>query len=332
MATPHHSRRGSTGYYPRKRAKSVTGRIRAWPELDGNAKIQAFAGYKVGMTHVEMVDYRKSSVTAGQSVMSAATVIEVPPLDVIATRYYSDGPDGLEVISEDWVEKLPDQATRRINSRNTVTSQSNGSAASEIDDVRLVVSTNPDYVSGIPTKAPEIFEIRIGGGKIEDRISLAKEKLGKQIQFSEFSQEGQFVDVIGVTKGKGFTGHVKRFGVKLLPRSNRKHRRMIGTLGPWHPDWVRNTVPQAGQMGFQQRTAHNIRILRVGTKDQVDGINPKGGYTNYGLVRSDYVLVHGSIPGPTKRLIKFRDTVRQTVPAAEAITLSYVSLESKQGD
>lgn len=332
MATPHHSRRGSTGYYPRKRAKSVVGRIRAWPELDGNPKIQAFAGYKVGMTHVEMVDYRKSSVTAGQSVMSAATVVEVPPLDVIGVRYYSDGLDGLEVIAENWTEKLPDFVSRRVNTRGSTTSQLDGSNPEEIDDVRLIVSTNPDYVSGIPSKMPEVFEIRIAGGKIEDRLSLAKDKLGKQLSFSEFSKEGQFVDVIGITKGKGFTGHVERFGVKLLPRNNRKHRRMIGTLGPWHPDWVRNTVPQAGQKGFQQRTSHNIRILRVGTKEQVDGINPKGGYINYGLVRNDYVIVHGSIPGPSKRLIKFRDTVRQRVPAAEQITLSYISLESKQGD
>ncbi len=332
MATPHHSRRGSKGYYPRKRAKSASGRIRAWPNLDGNAKIQAFAGYKVGMTHVEMLDYRKSSVTAGQSVMSAATVVEVPPLNVLAVRYYSDGPDGLEVKAENWTEKLPDNVTRRISSRKKVTAQLSESDAPELDDVRLVVSTNPDDITGVPTKAPEIFEIRIGGGKIADRITLAKDKLGKQIHFSDFSKEGQFVDVIGVTKGKGFTGHVERFGVKLLPRNNSKHRRMIGTLGPWHPDWVRNTVPQAGQMGFQQRTSHNIRVLRVGTKDQVDGINPKGGYINYGLVRSDYVLVHGSVPGPAKRLIKFRDTVRQKVPAADSITLSYVSLESKQGD
>lgn len=332
MATPHHSRRGSTGYYPRKRASSASGRIRAWPELDGSAKIQAFAGYKVGMTHVEMVDYRKSSVTAGQSIMSAATVIEVPPLDVIGVRFYSDGPDGLEVIAEDWVEKLPELLPRRINQRKSVTSQYKESNVSEVDDVRLVVSTTPDVVTGMPSKMPEIFEIRVAGGKIADRIQLAKERIGKQVSFSDFSGEGHFVDVIGVTKGKGFSGHVKRFGVKLLPRKNRKHRRMIGTLGPWHPDWVRNTVPQAGQLGYQQRTVHNIRILRVGKKDQVDSINPKGGYVSYGLVRSDYVLVHGSIPGPSKRLIKFRDTVRQKIPPAEKITLSYVSLESKQGD
>ncbi|EQD80476.1 hypothetical protein B1A_00852, partial [mine drainage metagenome] len=52
MSTPHHPRRGSIGYYPRKRAKKMQGSIRSWPEIEGNPKLQAFAGYKVGMTHV----------------------------------------------------------------------------------------------------------------------------------------------------------------------------------------------------------------------------------------------------------------------------------------
>ncbi len=332
MATPHHSRRGSTAYYPRKRAKSPAGRIRSWPEVNGAPKIQGFAGYKVGMTHVEMLDYRKTSVTAGQSIASAVTVIEVPPLRVIALRYYSDSIDGLKVIGEHWVEKLDDDLLRLINKRGKVTNGYQENMVDLVDDVRLVVATNPSAVTGVPSKTPDIFELKIGGGSIPDRIKFADSKLGKEIPFSEFTKEGQFVDAIGVTKGKGFTGHVERFGVKLLPRKNRKHRRMIGTLGPWHPDWVRNTVPQAGQMGFQQRTAYNLRVLRVAPKAEVESVNPKGGFVSYGLVRNDYVLLHGSVPGPSKRLIKLRDAARQRVVTADKITLSYVSVESKQGD
>ena len=59
------------GYYPRVRAKKLQGDIRSWPETEGNPKLQAFAGYKVGMTHVEVVDYRKSSVTAGQNIIAS---------------------------------------------------------------------------------------------------------------------------------------------------------------------------------------------------------------------------------------------------------------------
>jgi large subunit ribosomal protein L3 len=127
---------------------------------------------------------------------------------------------------------------------------------------------------------------------------------------------------------------VKRFGIKLLPRKNRKHRRMIGTLGPWHPNWVMYTVPMAGQMGSQQRTEYNKRILKFVQKkgDSLEeDINPEGGFLHYGLVRNSYVLIHGSIPGSTKRLIRFRDPIRPTEEEVKDIKVVYVSRSSKQG-
>ena len=330
MATPHHSRRGSKAYYPRVRTKNPSGTIRSWPEEDGKPKIQAFAGYKVGMTHVTMTDYRKFSMTSGQSIFSAATVVEVPPMLAIGIRYYGEDWNGLKSMGESWVKDIPKELLERIPLRKKETAFTPDHA--DVFDVRLIIATNPSAVTGIPAKVPEIFEARVAGGTIKERIDFSQQKLGKELKFSDFSKAGSFIDVIGVTKGKGFTGHVERFGVKLLPRKNRKHRRMIGTLGPWHPNWVRNTVPQAGQMGYQQRTVHNIRVLKYSDKSETDQINVKGGYPGYGLVRNDYVLLHGSIPGPSKRLIKFREPSRQKTPTLDAINISYVSIESKQGD
>jgi len=329
MATPHHPRRGSKGYYPRVRAQHMQSDIRSWPETEGKPKIQAFAGYKVGMTHIEMVDYRKSSVTAGQSIMSAVTIIEVPPLSVVGIRYYDNDESGLFVVAEEWAQDLDKDLFKRLPERKK---KSESPTVNEVIDVRLIVSTNPSEVTGVPSKTPEIFEIRIGGSDLKEKIEYAKGKLGKKISFDEFSTPGKFVDAISITKGKGFTGHVQRFGVKLLPYKNRKHRRMIGTLGPWHPDWVRNTVPQAGQKGTHQRTASNIRVLKYAKKESNEDINVKGGFPGYGIVRSDFILVHGSIPGPSKRLVKMRDPARQKSSNIENLTISYISKESKQGD
>ena len=311
----------------------MQGDIRSWPELDGSPKIQAFAGYKVGMTHIEMTDYRKYSVTAGQSIASAVTVVEVPPLNVVGIRYYEETDEGLRTLSEKWAETLNKDLLRRIPKRTKKEGEEKSLPVSpdSLSDVRLIVSTNPDSVTGVPSKTPDIFEVKISGSDLQSRLKYAEEHLGKEIKFSDFSKPGNFVDVIGVTKGKGFQGHIKRFGVKLLPTKNRKHRRMIGTLGPWHPDWVRNTVPQAGQVGFHQRTFHNIRVLKYSSEKDED-INVKGGFPQYGLVRSEYVLLHGSVPGASKRLIKMRDPARQKTPSLEAVTISYVSKESKQGD
>lgn len=329
MATPHHPRRGSKGYYPRVRSKRMQGDIRSWPVVEGPSRIQAFAGFKVGMTHVEMVDYRKSSVTAGQSIVAPVTVVEVPPLMVVGIRLYKENYDGLKVTYESWAENLDKSLFRRINQPKE---QKKKEVPSDFSEVRLIVATNPNEVTGVPTKTPDIFEINVAGATNDEKLKYAQEKVGKTISFSEFSSGGKFVDVVGVTKGKGFTGHVERFGVKLLSKHNRKHRRMIGTLGPWHPDWVRNTVPQAGQKGTHQRTFHNMRVIKFSAKDEEDDINVKGGFPGYGMVRSDYVLIHGSVPGPSKRLIKFRDPARQRVASVDALTLSYISRESKQGD
>ena len=85
------------GYYPRVRSKRMQGDIRSWPEVDGNVRIQAFAGYKVGMTHVEMTDYRKFSTTAGQTIAAPVTVVEVPP--TILTSKISGTLDGTPLTS-----------------------------------------------------------------------------------------------------------------------------------------------------------------------------------------------------------------------------------------
>lgn len=72
------------------------------------------------------------------------------------------------------------------------------------------------------------------------------------------------MDVLAITKGKGFQGPVKRWGVKILPRKSRKTKRGVAVIGPWHPTRVLYTVPRAGQMGYFQRTEYNKRILKIG--------------------------------------------------------------------
>ena len=77
---PKHNKpnRGSMAYSPRKRARSETPHISSWAAADGDEpSILGFAGYKVGMSHIMAVDYRKRSTTAGQEVRMPVTVVEV---------------------------------------------------------------------------------------------------------------------------------------------------------------------------------------------------------------------------------------------------------------
>ena len=76
-------------------------------------------------------------------------------------------------------------------------------------------------------------------------------------------------------------------------------------------------------MGFHQRTEYNKRILIISSSgvagsmmspdSSLDSINPKGGFKHFGLVKSDYIVVRGSVPGVPKRLVKMRHPVRNPV-------------------
>lgn len=328
MGRPSRPVHGSRGYI-RKRAESEVCRIKAWPEIDGKPKIQGFAGYKVGMTHAHIVDYRPHSTTSGQEVQMPVTIIEVPPMKVAAVRTYKNTPYGLQTITEVWASGVDSEIISLPENYKPDFSEMD-KFNSETTDVRVLAYTQPEIITGIAKKAPELMEVRIGGGNVKERLEYAKSILGKDVDVSEAVREGDMLDAIAVTKGFGFQGHVKRYGVKLLSHKNSKHRRMIGTSGSFTPHYQRPGNPQAGQVGYQQRTQYNMRVLKIGEKGEE--INPQGGFLHYGLVRSKYVMFHGSLPGPTKRLIRFRDAIRyQRGIKVEKAQINFVSTDSKQG-
>ena len=329
MPERHHPRRGSMGFSPRKRARAETPHIKSWPEGGDKPKIQGFLGYKAGMTHAFVVDYRPTSTTSGREVIMPVSVVETPPIKVAAVRAYKNTTGGLQTIGEIWAEKLDPELAKRLPIPKKP-KKKNWDFMKDADDIRVIVYTQPKLVTGIPKKIPEIRELRIGGGSIEEQIKYAKNILGKEVKINEAINEGDMLDIIAVTKGKGFQGHVKRWGVKLLHHKNSKHRRMIGTAGSWHPNWIQSTVPQAGQMGYHQRTEYNKRVLKLG--ENGEEITPSGGFPHYGVVRNSYILLHGSIPGPAKRLVSMRDAIRyQRGVKVEKPEISYISTTSKQG-
>jgi len=295
-------------------------------------KLQGFAGYKAGMTHAFIVDYRPKSNTAGQEIQVPVTVLEVPPMKVCGIRFYADTPYGRKAVGEVWAGKLDKELARRLPLPKEYDEKAawEKTEKSEYDDIRTLVYTQPVLVSGLPKKKPELMEIRVGGGKLADRLEYSKGVLGKAVTIKDFAKEGEMVDVVSVTKGRGWQGVTKRWGTKLLMHKNSKHRRLIGTIGQKRPNYVHPTVPQGGQRGFHQRTELNKRILKIGDNGQE--VTPKGGFLHYGDVRNTYILVHGSVPGPSKRIIRMRHPVRDIgIKLPEAPQVTFVSIESKQG-
>jgi len=329
-------KRGSLAYLPRGRASRPIGRIRYWPEVKEGPILLGFAGYKAGMTYAIIVDDEPGSPNFGKEIVQPVTVIDAPPMYVAAIRAYTKDEYELKTLTEVWANPLPKDFERVIVLPKEVSKEKTEEKLKKIEkslnkivEFRVLAATQP-RLAGVPKKKPDLMEIKIGGGTIEEQFEYAKKLLGKTVSVEEIFKEGQFVDVVAITKGKGFQGPVKRWGIRILQHKSRKTKRGVGTLGAWGMKRVIYSVPRAGQMGYHQRTEYNKRIIKIGKNGEE--ITPKGGFLRYGLVRGPYILLSGSVPGPAKRLIRLRYPARPPKKVSEAPPqITFISLQSQQG-
>jgi len=302
-------RRGSLQFYPRKRAKRIYPRIKTYPKLE-KLGLLAFAGYKVGMAHVVVMDNNKNSPTYGKEIVIPVTILDCPPLKVVGLRFYTKDSRGLKPLTEVWAKNLPKDIQRKIKTLKSGNEEKLSEVEKQLDKIvkiRAIVATQP-RLAGIRKKKLEVFEVEIGRKDIKEIFDFAKGILGKDVKVDEVFREGELIDVIGVTRGFGTEGPVRRFGITIQTRKATQKRRHVGSLGSEGLGRVLWTVPMAGQMGFFTRTEINKRIVKIGTDGRE--INPKGGFKRYGLISSNYMLIAGSTPGPKKRLIIVRPAIR----------------------
>lgn len=327
MSTTRKPRCGSLQFWPRVRAKRQYARIRNWiPSKDTN--LLGFAGYKVGMTHVIVTDNRQNSLTKNSDVSFPVTVVECPPIKIASIRFYKNTVDGKKIASEIFSDSADKELARKLIAAKKKSAKK--AEGIDYDEIRLLAYTQP-RLTGIGKKKPEVFEIAVGGTK-EQQLGYAMERLGKEIHVDEVFREGQQLDVHAVTKGKGFQGPVRRFGISLRQHKSEKSVRNPGSLGAWnaqgHIMW---RVAHAGKMGYHLRTEYNKLIFKIGKKGEE--VNVKGGYLNYGLVKNSYLLIKGGLPGVVKRLIRMSYSRRSNPRAPkEAPVIQYISQESKQGN
>ena len=330
----HAPRHGSLAYLPRHRAKKPTARIRYWPQIKSDApRLLGFSAYKAGMTYIFTIEDRKRSPNFGKEVMRAATILETPPILVCGIRTYAKTPYGLKNVTEAWMKEPPASLDRLLvlpdNFDTDYMLDKIQQTIGETDVIRLITATQPSQTS-LSKKKPETCEIQIGGGTIQQQFEYAKQLLGKNVAPEEVFKDGQYIDVAGVTVGKGFQGPVKRWGVTKLQHKGRKTKRGIATLGPWNPHHLMYSVARAGQTGYHQRIEYNKRIMKIG-KDGKE-VTVKGGFVRYGEINGPYIIIEGSIPGTEKRLIRLRVPARPPTEIPDvAPQVTYISLDSPQG-
>jgi len=282
------------------------------------------------MTHVSYTGstINNKGVKKPLEITMPVTVIECPPIKIASVRLYKKVGYGIGVEKEILL-KTDKELAKKIKLPKEAKADLNSIKPDDFEDIRVNVYTQPK-MTGIGKKKPEFFEVGLGGNNA-DKLEFIKANAEKEILFSDIFSEGEQADIVSVTKGKGYQGPVKRFGVKVRQAKSEKTKRGPGSLGGWkgHAHFMYR-ISHAGQMGFHNRTEYNKWIVKIG--DKVEDINPKGGFVRYGLVKNNYVLVKGSVGGSLKRLIKFKKATRPPKNAPkQAPSLSYISTESKQG-
>jgi large subunit ribosomal protein L3 len=297
MPTRKSPRKGSLQFWPRTRAEKILPSVN-WKNLSGNKGfLKGFIAYKAGMCSAQVSDNTPDSLTKSKKVVFPVSVLECPPLKIFSVRFYKNKKVFKEVLSESLDKELKKKVKlpKKSVSKELMTS--------DFDDVRVIVYSLVKQSS--LKKTPDMAEIGVNGNTPEEKLNYIKENLGKEISVLDIFEVGKLVDVRGVTTGRGFQGPVKRFGIDLKSHKSEKGRRRPGSLAPWHPARVTFRAPMAGQTGFHTRAIYNLPILSS-EKDS------KREFKHYGKLKSDCLVLKGSLMGPSKRQVLLTAPLRES--------------------
>lgn len=122
---------------------------------------------------------------------------------------------------------------------------------------------------------------------------ISAENLGKEVDLGNFEKE-TYIDVTGVSKGKGFAGVIKRYGFQGGPASHGSHfHRTTGSIGNRAtPGRVFKQKKMPGHMGDKTRTIQNLKVVELNTKQ-------------------GYLLIKGSIPGAKNSFVKISKAIKK---------------------
>jgi len=128
-------------------------------------------------------------------------------------------------------------------------------------------------------------EVRVDVGELD------RYEVGQEVRVDIFNP-GDYVDVRGTSKGKGFAGGIKRHGFRRGPmKHGSKYHRRPGSLGAKGPARVFKGRKLPGRMGGETVTVHHLKVVKVDPDRNL-------------------LLLQGAVPGPRKGLLLIRNSLR----------------------
>lgn len=171
-------------------------------------------------------------------------------------------------------------------------SETDGYAALQLGFLEKKESRTNSASKGHAKKAgtPAFYHVKeFGGEGLSDDY-----KLGQKVEVIDLFKAGDFVDVTSKSKGKGFTGVVKRWGFKGGPASHgSKHGRTSGSVGQGSsPSKVFKGMKMSGQHGNANITIQNLKVVDVREKEKV-------------------ILIKGAVPGAIGAVVVIKKALKK---------------------
>jgi large subunit ribosomal protein L3 len=132
---------------------------------------------------------------------------------------------------------------------------------------------------------------------------VAKHEVGSKVALDQIFEPGQFVDVQGITRGRGFTGVVRRWGMagSVQTHGTHEYRRHGGSIGTnMTPGRTLPGLKMPGQYGNETVSVLNLKVGRV-------------------ITEKNMVLVVGAVPGARNSLVTVRQAVKKRPDAHKIV-------------
>jgi large subunit ribosomal protein L3e len=325
-------------------------------------------GYKAGMTHILREVNKPGSKLHKKETVEGVSIIETPPMIVVGLVGYIETPRGLRTLTTVWADHLEEQLKRRFyknwyRSKKKAFDRYAARVAADKKDLELELARISKFCTVVRVlahtqirklklrqKKAHLLEIQVNGGTVAEKVAYGRSLFEQKVPVKAVFNTNEMIDVIGVNKGHGYTGVVKRWGVARLPRKTHRGLRKVACVGAWHPARIRYSIARHGQAGYHHRTEINKKIYLIGAAARLEGgklnpnastandltvkaITPLGGFPHYGEVNEDFLMLKGAITGVVKRpLILRKSLIPQTKRnATEEIELRFIDTSSKFG-
>ena len=175
------------------------------------------------MTHIVREVTKQGSRLHKKECVEAVTIIECPKMVVVGIVGYIKTPRGLKAVKTAFAQNLSECAIRRFYKRYRGKAhykafnkyQKKEEWTKNLEDalkvikkraavVRVIAHPKMEDMRHLRTIKAPLVEIQINGGSVNEKVDWAKSHLEKEVRVGDVFTEGEFIDVLGATKGHGY--------------------------------------------------------------------------------------------------------------------------------